>query len=292
MNARHAADEIGRVAHQLPERLLGGLRPLAAVWSHAPVEAVVSGMPQHAIALHLDGCTLVEKWSDGRLQGHLSRIGSVTLVPAMRRTRWVLGGHSRVAHLYVDPAAVDAAACEAGWRAAPLRDFFAEDDAVLAGIVRAALRDDLAAEALARDELLAQAHRHLARHYRGDGAVPAAPRTAALTAATLRRLFRHLDEHLAEPLPLAALAAIAGLSQDHFLRAFKAAVGQTPHQLVIARRIAEAQRPLHGTRLPVSEIATRCGFATPSHFSAAFRARLGVAPADWRRARRGPWCTG
>jgi AraC family transcriptional regulator len=282
---QHAFHQIGRLAHEQPERVIGGASPLAVVWSHGPMEATVDGLPQHAIALHLDGCTLVEMWSGSHLVGHISRVGSVSLVPARRRTRWVLGGHSRVAHLYVDPDALEAVGSELGLPSTSVNTFFGEMDPTLAGLVREALRMDASVDPLARGELMARTHRHLLLRHGSDAAHAPSLRATALTAATLRRVYRHLDERWADRLSLAELASIARLSEDHFLRAFKAAVGQTPHQLVIARRVAESQRLLHGTTLPLSEIASRCGFASASHFAAVFRSRLGMTPSAWRSGR-------
>lgn len=114
---------------------------------------------------------------------------------------------------------------------------------------------------------------------------PAPPLKLGLTAATLKRLFAHVDGHLAEPLRLAELAAIARLSEDHFLRAFKAAVGQTPHQYVLQRRIAHAQRLLATSAMPVVDVARIGGFRGASHFAAAFRQRVGMTPSAWRKSR-------
>jgi hypothetical protein len=60
----HTAQRIAALTHLEPELLMtaGSDEPVGAVWSHAPVLAEVSGLPHHAIALHLGGSTLVEKW--------------------------------------------------------------------------------------------------------------------------------------------------------------------------------------------------------------------------------------
>ena len=142
-HAAHPAERIGELAHAEPDLRVsaGGSTPgelLGAVWSHAPVVVDVAGLNRHAIVRHLSGSTLVEKWCDGQLVGHRSRIGSVSLVPAEVPSRWVLRGHSRVAHVYVDPQRLAlAAACADGPPCAPgLTDFFAEPDEVLASLFR------------------------------------------------------------------------------------------------------------------------------------------------------------
>jgi AraC family transcriptional regulator len=268
---------------------------LGAVWSHAPIAAEVSALPQHAIVLHLSGSTLVEKWMNGRLVGHRARVGHISLVPARVTSGWVLSGHSRVAHLYVSPQQLAQAAAHTDTLAigancsAVLRDFFAVPDEVIAALMRLVLAQAQAGslDVLAHDELLALLTRHLLRHHAAGAPLPTAVPTATLTAATLRRLFEHIEARLATELRLSELAALVHLSDDHFLRAFKNAVGQTPHRYVLARRIAHAQQLLAHTTTPVAAVAQAAGFKGASHFAAAFRQQQGTTPTAWRAQRRG-----
>lgn len=294
-HASDPAERIGALAHAEPDLRVsaGDGTPgelLGAVWSHTPVVAEVVGLNRHAIVLHLSGSTLVEKWCDGRLVGHRSRIGSVSLVPAEVPSRWVLSGHSRVAHVYVDPQRLAlAAARRDGPPCAPcLTDFFAEPDEVLASLVRLVFTNAQAGtlDGLAQDEVMALLECHLLRRYAGGHPSAAAPARVTLTAATLRRLFEHIEARLGGELHLADLAALARLSDDHFLRAFKAAVGQTPHQYVLARRIAHTQGLLERSALPIAAVAQAAGFRGASHFAAAFRQRVGTSPSEWRAQRR------
>lgn len=290
----HPAQRIGALAHTEPDLLIaagsGNDTLYGAVWSHAPVQTVVTGLEQHAIVLHLAGCSLVEKWREGRLVGHRSRIGSVSLVPAHEPSGWVLTGHSRVAHLYVDPrrladaaATLDGAPCGAG-----LRDFFADDDPLSASLIRIVLAQAQAGtlDALAHDEVMSLLLRHLLRRHAMERPPPAPAERVTLTSATLRRLFEHIEERLGGELRLHELAALARLSEDHFLRAFKAAVGQTPHRYVLSRRVAHAQGLLERSTLPVAAVARRTGFRGASHFAAVFRQHLGTSPSAWRTERR------
>ncbi len=285
----HTAQRIAALTHLEPELLMtaGCDGPVGAVWSHAPVWAEVSGLPHHAIALHLGGSTLVEKWRDGRLLGHHARVGSVSLVPARVTTRWVLAGHSRVAHLYVDPQQLSLLAdgSEASNPEAELRDFYGEKDDFLASLIRAVVAQGGAPDRLAHDEMMTLVGRHLLRTYALGRPCAARPERVTLTAAVLRRLFNHIEERIAGELRLAELAAIAKLSEDHFLRAFKTAVGQTPHQFVLGRRIVRARELLERTLMPVQAVALKTGFRGPSHFAAAFRQQLGTSPRVWRAQR-------
>jgi AraC family transcriptional regulator len=291
--ASQPAQRIGKLSHTEPDLLIsagsGAGELCAAVWSHTPVETEVSGLEQHAIVLHLAGCSLVEKWVEGRLVGHRARIGSVSLVPAHVSSSWVLSGHSRVAHLYVDPQRLlDVGATMDSAQPLPtLRDFFADDDKVTAALMRMVLAQAQAGtlDALVHDEVMSVLLRHLLRRHALDRPPPATAPRLTLTSATLRRLFEHIEQRLCGELRLHELAAVARLSDDHFLRAFKAAVGQTPHRYVLSRRIALAQSLLQRSALPIATVAQRSGFRGPSHFAAAFRQHLGFSPSAWRAER-------
>jgi AraC family transcriptional regulator len=279
------------LAHVEPDMLIsagaGALQ--GAIWSHSPTQAQVTGLAQHAIVLHLSGCTLVEKWCNGRLLGHRSRIGSVSLVPAEVETQWVLSGHSRVAHMYVDPQCLLAVGCGEGLPFVPqMRDFFAETDDVMGSLVRLVFAQAQAGtlDDLAHDELMSMVARHLLRRYALEQPLPAAAPRVTLTAATLRKVFAHIEDRLCSTLRLAELAALVRLSDDHFLRSFKAAVGQTPHQYVLCRRIARSRELLERTDSSIAGVALATGFKGASHFSAVFKAQVGVSPTDWRMQRR------
>ncbi len=96
----------------------------------------------------------------------------------------------------------------------------------------------------------------------------------------------HIDRHYARPLTVGRLARLAGLSTYHFIRAFRAEVGQTPHQYLRARRIARARELLVTTPMPVTEICDAVGFQSLGSFSSLFRKLTGETPGAYRAARR------
>jgi transcriptional regulator GlxA family with amidase domain len=103
---------------------------------------------------------------------------------------------------------------------------------------------------------------------------------------TTDRVFEYIDRNLGRPLRVARLARIVGLSEFHFIRAFRAATGQTPHQYLRARRIARAEELLVTTPLPVTEICTAVGFNSLGSFSSVFRRFTGESPSAYRAKRR------
>ena len=121
------------------------------------------------------------------------------------------------------------------------------------------------------------------------GATLPAPRSrlkGGLPPRTLRRVCDYVDAHLGESLDNMMLAAIAGLSMSHFVRAFKQSEGLTPHRYVIRRRVERAKKLLAGTDLRLAEIAGMAGFADQSHCARCFREHAGMRPRDYRWSMR------
>ena len=109
---------------------------------------------------------------------------------------------------------------------------------------------------------------------------------AQLAPWQLQRVLDHLEQHMPERVQLADLAALVGLSQSHFSRAFKAATGYAPYQWQLARRISLVQDLLLDTRGSLEQIAVASGFADAVHLSRTFRKFTGTSPANWRRDRK------
>ena len=110
-----------------------------------------------------------------------------------------------------------------------------------------------------------------------------AVRQPRLTDPGLRRVYDAIAERCSETLRLDELAALAGMSRYHLLRAFRSAYGLTPHAWQIDRRIARARRLL-GQGMSLAETALDLGFADQSHFQRAFKQRVAATPGEYRRA--------
>lgn len=79
------------------------------------------------------------------------------------------------------------------------------------------------------------------------------------------------------------LARMACYSPWHFIRAFRAAYGETPHAYLVRQRLERARRLLCGSPLAIAEVALACGFANRCAFSRLFRERFGVTAGAVRR---------
>lgn len=110
------------------------------------------------------------------------------------------------------------------------------------------------------------------------------PRGAAQNEAALERARRHAEQHLHEPLTVEAMARQAGLSRYHFSRLFAAHTGMAPAAWLTDQRVRAAARLLRDTRLPLKEIAPRCGFPNANYLGRVFRRHAGMPPASYRRS--------
>lgn len=78
------------------------------------------------------------------------------------------------------------------------------------------------------------------------------------------------------------IARIACLSVNHFLRTFKQAYHQSPHQFLTSIRLRQAKYFLRNTDYPVNEIVDIVGFECPSSFIRLFRNSFHVTPGQYR----------
>ena len=116
-------------------------------------------------------------------------------------------------------------------------------------------------------------------------------RLPAVRAATRDELWRRLNRardfvhaRCDEALALGDMAHAAAMSPYHFLRAFKTAFGETPHDWLAACRVERAKLLLARTELPVTEVCFTVGYEGLGSFSAWFRRLTGHSPRAWRQA--------
>jgi AraC-like DNA-binding protein len=110
-------------------------------------------------------------------------------------------------------------------------------------------------------------------------------------AALRRRILRAIEMRLGDPrLNLTRLAAVEGVSA-RAVQKFLDEDSQTFSQYLRHRRLERAAEILadpHQSEVPVGEIAFRCGFSDPAHFSRAFRQHHGMTPSTYRIEARTP----
>jgi AraC family transcriptional regulator len=124
---------------------------------------------------------------------------------------------------------------------------------------------------------------YLLNRYAVRRAAPAAVR-GGLAPARLRRVIDYIDAHLADDLPLADLARVAGMSEHYFIERFRRSTGEPPHRYVLHRRIERARSLLGDLRRrrSIIEAAAESGFTNASHFARVFRRFTGVSPSRFQ----------
>jgi len=198
---------------------------------------------------------------------------------------------AEVVHIYLPDSQLSPRKLGVDSNGLPLGDLRYEtafEDPLLGAMARA-IASELKAETSAGRlmvESLANcmAVRLLQNHVR----TPVASSSTALPKGGLdrRRLLRVLDyirANLECDLTIEHMASIACLSRYHFGRAFRQAVGQSPHRYVSAKRLERAKAMLIHSDRPLVDIALSLKFSSQANFTRTFRQATGQAPGQYRQ---------
>jgi AraC family transcriptional regulator len=121
------------------------------------------------------------------------------------------------------------------------------------------------------------------RHTAGPKYSQMNPVRGGLTLLQLRRIKEFVDARISEGVGISELASLVGLSQFHFIRAFKHSVGLSPYQYVLAERISVAKEMLSKPDLSIADVALAVGFSDAAQLNRVFLKLVGVTPTAFRR---------
>lgn len=122
-----------------------------------------------------------------------------------------------------------------------------------------------------------------------SGMPPDALSRSWLRVSTVTPLMPALDciqQRMSQRITAPDLAALCCMSEDHFIRRFREAVGVAPIQYLRKCRIAAAGQRLLFTDDSIDKIATQTGFLDRFYFSRIFKRETGLSPAAYRRGPR------
>lgn len=105
------------------------------------------------------------------------------------------------------------------------------------------------------------------------------------SAVRLEMTRAHIDQNFRNPLTLAQLAEVAGLSPTYLCRAFRAYSGKPLFTYLLERRIQSAMLRLRQTEDKVIDIAHDVGFNDLSYFNRCFSRLCGLSPRVYRLKR-------
>jgi two-component system response regulator YesN len=110
------------------------------------------------------------------------------------------------------------------------------------------------------------------------GAGAARPQHKAIVRA--RRI---MQERLAEPLSLSAVAGQVGLTPTYLSHLFHAETGQPFQEHLRALRLQQAVHLLEQGEMSVGAVRQACGYEDAGHFARLVRGRTGLTPGEIRR---------
>lgn len=80
-----------------------------------------------------------------------------------------------------------------------------------------------------------------------------------------------MEANISEPLSLAEISRLSGLSRRHIERLFRKYLGRSPARYYLELRLEYAHHLLLQSELPIVEVAIASGFISASHFSKCYR---------------------
>ena len=249
----------------------------------------VPGQEYTRISIHAGPPVEVSCHRAGQFHCGTSAPGDIHIIPAQTPSVWDVKGRDTFLTLSVSPSLLSRVAKELGQDpdGIEIRNRFQVRDTQLENIGWA-LKEEMECGypcgQLYFDSLaVAVATRLIHRH--SSKSIGTKNPNKRLSDRRLRQVFVYIEDNLAENIALADLAAVVGLSVSHFNVLFREAVGLSPHQYLIRRRVERAKDLLGESKLSIGQIAAESGFAHQSHLARHMRRMLGVAPKALRKQR-------
>lgn len=93
------------------------------------------------------------------------------------------------------------------------------------------------------------------------------------------------EEYSKETICINEIADRLGMSVNYFGRKFKSVTGKSVNEMILEKRLSEAERLLLETNLSVKKIIACVGMTNSSYFAAVFKKKYGVSPLNYRKTR-------
>lgn len=280
------AETIAALGHPLLLRTIGsdaGPQALIGRWQHGDARVETEALGALRVVLVLGGGQTV-RHGRGHQAARAVVAGSVGVFAADTYSNVQIEGYADVVQIFIDPACLNEAA---GSRFVCAPSFDLHD----AQLQAAALRVFVGAREEGPDgELLMETGLWQIVEYLIERQTPDRLKRpmGGMSHGAMRRVEALIADRLnaadTRAPSIGDFAGAARMSASHFIRAFKQSTGATPHQHVMARRIERAMDLLARPTSSIAEVADSTGYASPSHFVASFRHRLGMTPGTYRRA--------
>lgn len=103
----------------------------------------------------------------------------------------------------------------------------------------------------------------------------------------LQEIIDYIETNLGRELTIQSLAQQAQISISVFAHSFRKAIGISPYQFILQKRLEKSKQLLleENCTLSIAAIAKKCGFSNASAFTNRFRQKEGVSPSQYRSDR-------
>jgi AraC family transcriptional regulator len=266
----------------------------AELRSHSGVIALQNLRPGTEVCVDVHGGTsVVTRQRDGITDRTVSGQGTIWLSPPRAEGLIEMSDPlPAILHIYLPPCQFSPKSLGDGSDRSAIASLHYESSfhdplvAEMAYAIASELRRETAAGSMLIETLASSLAARLVQNQVGTPArdVSAHATQTQLDRRRLTRVLDYIDANLEGDLTLAHLASIACLSRFHFSRAFKAAVGRSPHRYVSAKRLELAKQLLEQGDQPLANIALTLKFSCQANFTRAFREATAQTPAQYRRS--------
>ncbi|GAB7540152.1 helix-turn-helix domain-containing protein [Burkholderia sp. 3C] len=242
----------------------------------------------HTLGMHFGPPVNADCMCDGTRLRRVQKLGDLGFVPAGMDSSWEDDAECRILRLGLQPSLLEQAAEELGGDPSridvipriQLRDARME---AIGFAIKADLEADTPSDPLFIDHLASALAVRLIETATDRRLVSKGYGEPRLAPRQLTLLTEFIESNLDQPLRLAELAAVVGVSVTRLKTLFRNSTGMPVHQYVIRRRVEYARVLIATTKMPASEVALAAGFANQSHMSSTMRRVLGLIPSQMLR---------
>lgn len=113
--------------------------------------------------------------------------------------------------------------------------------------------------------------------------------TSSITSkadSTMQDMLSFIHENYSRTIHIEDLCEAGKISRNQCFHLFNKYTGDTPNNYILKFRLNSAKSMLITSDVPLSQIATSCGFAHQSHFTNHFTKYYGITPLQYRKAKK------
>lgn len=110
-----------------------------------------------------------------------------------------------------------------------------------------------------------------------------AAQVSSVDVSRIKSMLAFIHTHFSEAITVSMIAESANICVRESHRCFRQVLGTTPVLYLMRHRVNAAARLLIETDRSITDIASDCGFSTPSYFCKVFHDVMGQSPREFRR---------